>query len=74
MTTGSRVRARVALERIIHGNDLDSVNYLTKGVAVSRPVCRIQRRDATGQLIGFASGFLIGPSVHDESSRLRRRV
>src|SRR5262249_31975241 len=62
-TTGSPVRARVALERIIQGNDLDNVNYLAKGLAASRPVCRIQLRDSSGQVIGFGTGFLIGPLV-----------
>ena len=32
--TGDAERARGALERIIAGNDLDSINYLSKGLAV----------------------------------------
>lgn len=61
--TGSPERASVALERIINGNDLDSINYLSKGIEASRPVCRIQLRDGSGSVIGFGSGFLIGPNV-----------
>src|SRR5207245_316060 len=61
--TGSPERASAALERIINGNDLDSINYLSKGTEASRPVCRIQLRDSSGGVIGFGSGFLIGPGV-----------
>ena len=56
-------RARNAFERIINGNDLVSINYLAKGMAAAHPVCRIQLREASGDVIGFASGFLIGPGV-----------
>src|SRR5581483_2687247 len=55
--------ARIDLERIISGNDLDSINYLAKGTAASHSVCRIQLKDGNSTLIGFASGFLIGPGV-----------
>ena len=55
--------AEVGLERIINGNDLDSINYLLKGTAASHPICRIQLKDAGSNLIGYASGFLIGPGV-----------
>ena len=51
------------LERIINGNDLDSINYLAKGIYASRPVCRIQLKDSGSNLIGYASGFLIGEGV-----------
>ena len=60
---GDPMRAQVGLERIINGNDLDSVNYLLKGVRASHAVCRIQLNDANSNLVGYASGFLIGPSV-----------
>jgi endonuclease G len=52
-----------ALERIVNGNDLVGINYLAKGMAASRPVCRIQLREASGEVTGFATGFLIGPGV-----------
>ena len=55
--------AQVGLERIINGNDLDSINYLAKGTFCSRSVCRIQLKDAGSNLVGYASGFLIGPGV-----------
>src|SRR5262245_50045040 len=61
--TGSVERANVLLERIIQGNDLVGINYLAKGTAASRPVCRIQLRDGGGNVLGFGSGFLIAPGV-----------
>lgn len=54
---------QIGLERIIQGNDLDSINYLAKGTLASRSVCRIQLKDAQSNLIGYATGFLIGPGV-----------
>lgn len=54
---------QIGLERIIEGNDLDSINYLAKGTLASRPICRIQLKDARANLIGYASGFLIGPGL-----------
>ena len=56
-------RARSTFERIINGNDLVSINYLAKGSAAARPVCRIQLRAPSGDVLGYASGFLIGPEV-----------
>ncbi len=56
-------RAAQALERIVGGNDLVGINYLAKGTAAARSVCRIQLKDANSQLVGFATGFLIGPGV-----------
>jgi endonuclease G, mitochondrial len=55
--------AQIGLERIIQGNDLDSINYLAKGTLASRSVCRIQLKDARANLLGYASGFLIGPGL-----------
>ncbi|WP_407154561.1 DNA/RNA non-specific endonuclease [Bradyrhizobium sp. STM 3557] len=55
--------AQVGLERIIQGNDLDSINYLAKGTFVSRSVCRIQLKDVQANLLGYATGFLIGPGL-----------
>lgn len=56
-------KAEIGLERIIQGNDLDSINYLAKGIAASRSVCRIQLRDTKSNLLGYGSGFLIGPGL-----------
>lgn len=61
--TGSAERANLLLERIIQGNDLVSVNYLAQGSSAARAVCRIQLRDASGNVLGFASGFLVAPGV-----------
>jgi endonuclease G, mitochondrial len=47
-------------ERIISGNELQDINYLEKGTAASRAVCRI-RFEAMGG--GYATGFLISPRV-----------
>ncbi|MCX6610639.1 MAG: DNA/RNA non-specific endonuclease [Acidobacteria bacterium] len=55
--------AASALERIVGGNDLVGINYLSKGMAASRPVCRIQLKDANSRLVGYATGFLIGPGL-----------
>jgi len=60
---GDPIMAQIGLERIINGNDLDSVNYLLKGVRASHAICRIQLNDANANLVGYASGFLIGPGV-----------
>ena len=54
---------QIGLERIIQGNDLDSINYLAKGTFASRSICRIQLKDARANLIGYATGFLIGPGL-----------
>ena len=56
-------KVEIGLERIIQGNDLDSINYLAKGTAASRSVCRIQLRDLKSNLLGYGSGFLIGPGL-----------
>jgi endonuclease G len=55
--------AQIGLERIIQGNDLDSINYLAKGTFASRSICRIQLKDGRANLIGYATGFLIGPGL-----------
>lgn len=56
-------RARAALERIVEGNDLVSINYLAKGLNAARPICRIQLRVSSGDVVGYATGFLVGPGV-----------
>ncbi len=61
--TDSPERAQLAFERIIEGNDLVSINYLEKGVVASRPVCRIQLRNGSGDILGYGTGFLIGPGL-----------
>ena len=61
--TGDASYARRELERVIRGNDLVSVNYLAKGAAVARSVCRIRLRTAAGDTVGFGTGFMIAPGV-----------
>ncbi len=61
--TDDALSVQIGLERIINGNDLDSINYLAKGTFASRSVCRIQLKDARSNLVGYASGFLIGPGL-----------
>ncbi len=50
-------------ERIIAGNELQSVNYLARGARAARAVSRIVIRTASGQLFGYGTGFLIAPRV-----------
>jgi endonuclease G, mitochondrial len=61
--TGNPQKAEIGLERIINGNDIDSINTLLKGMRASHPVCRIEIKDSEANLVGYASGFLIGPGV-----------
>ena len=61
--TEDAAAAQLGLERIIQGNDLDSINYLAKGMRASRSICRIQMKDSGSNLVGYASGFLIGPAM-----------
>src|SRR4051794_25775956 len=62
-TGDDAVTARIGLERIINGNELDSINYLAKGVIASRSICRIQLKDARANLVGYSTGFMIGPGL-----------
>lgn len=50
-------------ERILGKNDLLPVNYLARGMAAARAVCRIDIRDRRGRSLGFGSGFLVGDGV-----------
>ncbi len=56
-------RAQVEFERIINGNDLTSINYLEKGTQAARAVGRVHLRSSDGTVIGYGTGFLIGPGV-----------
>ena len=60
---GRAESANLLLERIIAGNDLVSINYLSKGLLAARPVCRIQLRDSGKNVLGFGSGFLVAPEI-----------
>src|SRR5215208_6523540 len=48
-----------ALERVIGKSDLIGVVYLELALAVSRSVGRVQIRTATGQTVGFGTGFMV---------------
>jgi endonuclease G, mitochondrial len=61
--TGSSAEATLALERIIAGNDLVGISYLTQGLLAGRAVGRIHLRDSTGRLAGYGTGFLVGPNL-----------
>lgn len=52
-----------ALERILGGNELLHVNYLTRGARSADAVARIRIRDAAGELLGYGTGFLVAPRV-----------
>jgi endonuclease G, mitochondrial len=60
---GDPVTARTYLERVLGGNDLVGVNYLSIGASRARAVCRVHLKDAAGVTVGFGTGFLIGPGV-----------
>ncbi len=51
------------LERVLAGNELQSVNYLERGAVAARAVTRIQIRQPNGSAYGWGSGFLIAPQV-----------
>jgi endonuclease G len=50
------------LERILKGNDLTDITYLSQGILRARAVCRIVIR-LNGRLLGYGTGFLIAPGV-----------
>jgi len=47
-------------ERVINGDELQPVTYLTRGAIAARAVARIELR---GGLDGYGTGFLIAPNV-----------
>jgi endonuclease G, mitochondrial len=53
----------MGLERILNKNNLMSINYLERGVRVSRSVARIRIRSAQGQTLGFGTGFMVSPQL-----------
>ncbi len=50
-------------ERIIHGNELQPVNYLDRGVLASLSVARVEIRRPDGRRLGYGTGFLVSPGV-----------
>lgn len=53
----------VRLERLIGGNDLQGVQYLTVGAFRARSVCRIVVHDTSGDPMEYGTGFLVAPGV-----------
>ncbi|HEY6804205.1 MAG TPA: trypsin-like peptidase domain-containing protein [Pyrinomonadaceae bacterium] len=53
----------LARERIIDKNNLMSINYLERGLRVSRSVARIRVRSVQGQTLGFGTGFMVSPQL-----------
>ena len=51
------------LERIINGNDLMQINYLDRGMLAAKSVGRISIGDASGQVVGYGTGFMIAPRL-----------
>ena len=56
----------LGLERILNKNNLMSINYLERGLTVSRSVARIRIRAAQGQTLGFGTGFMVSLSITDD--------
>ncbi len=59
----SQPAAAAALERVLEGNDLMSINYLERGTLAARSVCRIILRDARQRTEGYGTGFLVAPGL-----------
>lgn len=53
----------VALERVIGKSDLIGIVYLELALTVSRSVGRVQIKSATGQTMGFGTGFMVSPRL-----------
>ena len=62
-TNGDNPQTRDAFERLIGGNDLQPVNYLAHGAVAAKPICRLTLNDSKGRAAGYATGFLIAPTV-----------
>ncbi len=61
--TATPAEAQGMFERIIKGNDLTGINYLEKGLRAAKSIGRIHVLDASGQPLGFGTGFLIAPGI-----------
>ncbi len=51
------------LERLLGANDLIDEFYLERALVAARPVMRITLRDAAGRERGWATGFMVSPSL-----------
>lgn len=54
---------RLDLERILGNNDLLDLNYFERGLRVARSVGRIIFQGPGGQARGYATGFMVSPSL-----------
>ncbi len=54
--------AETRLERILQGNELSDISYLSEGLLCARAVCRVVIRRG-GALRGYGTGFLVAPGV-----------
>jgi len=54
---------RVGLERIIGRPDFNNVAFLTKALRISRTVGRVIVNDASGNLRGYGTGFMVSPHI-----------
>ncbi len=61
-TETAAVATRI-FERVLAGNELQPVNYLERGAAAARAICRIAMRDDLGRAQGFGTGFLVAPGL-----------
>jgi len=50
-------------ERILGTNDLVDESYLERALAAARPVCRVTTRNAARRVTGYATGFMVSPSL-----------
>lgn len=60
---GDTEKARQFHERIIQGNELQDINYLSRGVRAADAIARIVIRRPDGRLAGHGSGFLVAPGL-----------
>jgi V8-like Glu-specific endopeptidase len=54
---------QIARERTIGRDDLVAPQFLKLALAASRCVCRITVRGASGAILGYGTGMLVGPGV-----------
>jgi endonuclease G len=55
--------SKLEFERILSSNDLVDINYLERGLQVSRAVCRIILIGPGGGDRGYATGFMVSPRL-----------
>jgi endonuclease G, mitochondrial len=55
--------SKLEFERILGSNDLVDINYLERGLQVSRAVCRIILLGPGGGDRGYATGFMVSPRL-----------